>query len=313
VEARVNGVPITTADLDLEFARAIAGATSVPGEEQTRDLELQLLSDMIGNRILLQIAADQQLTATDAEVDLRFSEFRSQYTEERFNELMEAQGSTVEDVRRDMREGLTIDKLINKEITSKISVTQAEIQEFFDANSQSFNLPESYRVSHVLVTPSTELTITNSTGDDAETSEEAAEKAQRLLPEIQGGRDFATVARESSEDPSTANVGGDLGFQPLEALAGVDPALADAVSGIRVGETYPRLVATQFGYHILKLVDRDPGGQKDLSDPRVEAQIRQVIFNRRDQLLRAAFFETIRNQAEVENFLARRILDEAGQ
>lgn len=312
VVARVNGVDITAGDLDAQFARAIAGAEGGPGEEQTLNLKLQLLTDMIGNQILLQLAAEAELTATDAEVDVRFNEFRSQYTEERFSELLSQQKATVEDVRRDMRESLTIEKLINKEITSRISVSQAEIEEFYNANVERFDLPESFRVSHILVTPTVDLTITNSTGDDASTSEEAAEKAQRLFRVIQGGEDFATVARQYSEDPTTATVGGDLGFQPMQALRGVDPAFGDAVAQIRVGETFPRVVATEFGYHVLKLVDRDPGGQKDLTDARIEAQIRQTIFDQRDQTLRAAFFETVRNQAEIRNYFAERILDAAG-
>lgn len=313
VAARVNGVDISMERLDSEFARAVAGADSVPGPEQSQELKLQLLSDMIGNEVLLQLAAESGLTATDAEVDVQFTEFRNQYTEERFQELLDQQGATIDDVRQDMRDSLTIEKLINKEITSKITVSEAEIREFYSANVDSFNLPEGFHVAHILVTPERDLTITNSTGDDAQTSEEAATKAQRLLRDIRGGLDFAVVARQYSEDPTTAPSGGDLGFQSLETLAGVAQPLADAVAQMRVGETYPQVVATQFGYHLLKLIDQDPGGQKDLSDPQVEAQVRQMIFNQRDQILRSAFFETVRNDSDVQNFFARRILEQAGQ
>ena len=312
VVARVNGFDITADELEAEFARAIAGSDPPPGEEQSESIRLQLLSDMIGNRILLQLAAESELTATDAEVDVRYNEFKNQYTEERFSELLAEQRATVEDVREDMRRGLTIEKLINKEITSRITVSQAEIEEFYNANVERFDLAPSFQVAHILVTPAPDATITNRTGDDAVTAEQAAEKAQMLLREIQGGQDFAVVAREYSEDPSTAANGGDLGFQTLDSLAGAGTALADAVSQMRVGETFPRVVATEFGYHIVKLIDQDPGGQKDLTDPQIEAQIRQVIFNQRDQILRAAFFETVRNQSDVQNFFAERILEEAG-
>ena len=310
VVARVNGVDVTASQLDAQFAQAVMGADPQPNPEQTQDLKLQLLSDMIGNEVLLQLAAESQLTATDGEVEVQFIEFRSQYTEERFAELLEEQQTTVDDVRQDIRETLTIEKLINKEITSKITVSEAEIQEFYDANVESFDLPEGFRVAHILVTASPDLTITNSTGDDAETPEEAAAKAQRLLRDIQGGLDFAIIAQQYSEDPTTALTGGDLGMQTMDALAGA--GLANAVAQMRVGETFPQVVATDFGYHLLKLIDQDQGGQKDLSDPQVEAQVRQLIFNGRDQILRAAFFETIRNQADVQNFFAQRILEEAG-
>lgn len=314
VVARVNGVDITEEQLETEFARAIAGADTLPQEnEQVQELKLQLLSDMINSEILLQLAADQDLTATDAEVDVQFNEFRSQYTDERFQDLLAEQGSTVEDVRDDMRQGLTIEKLINKEITSRISVSQAEIEAFYSANVDSFNVPEGFHVLQIMVTPQRDLTITNSTGDDATTTEEAAEKAQRLLRQIRvDGQDFGVMARQFSEDPNTAMAGGDLGFQSMDSLAGYDPAIGNAIAQMRVGETFPRVVPSQYGYHILKLVDQDPGGQKDLSDPQVEAQARQVIFNLRDQLLRSAYFETVRNQARIENFYARRVLEGVG-
>ena len=138
-------------------------------------------------------------------------------------------------------------------------------------------------------------------------------KAARLLKEIQSGRDFATVAKESSEDPSSGPAGGDLNFQPLQAIENIDPRLAQAVQKMRTGETYPQVIETRFGFHIVKLLEKDPGGQKDLADPRVQANVRQTIFNRKDQTLKNAFSEAARNKATVTNYLAQRILDNAGK
>ena len=312
VAARVNGVDITNAELERQFASRVQGAEPPPAEEEAEDLKLQLLNELISNEILMQLAAEGELTATDAEVDVQFNQFKSQYSEERFQQLLEEQGTTSADLREEMRISLTIDKLVNKEITSKISVSDAEIEDFYNKNTESFNLPETFRVAHLLVTPVADADITNLEGDDATTPEEARQKAARLLRDIQGGQDFATVARQFSEDPTSAPNGGDLGFQPIDAIGGLDPALADAVLQLRVGEALARVVETRFGFHVVKLLERDAGGQKDLTDPRVEAQIRQLIFNRRDQTLKAAFFETARNRSTIENFMAQRILASAG-
>ena len=312
VVARVDGVDITNEDLDKEFESRVQGADPAPSEEEIEDLKLQLLSELINNEVLLQLAADAALTATDAEVDVKFNEFKSQFTEERFQEVLDEQKLTTSDLREQMRTQLTIEKLVNKEITSKISVSETEIEDFFNKNKESFNLPETFRVAHVLITPVEEPQINNTEGDDAKTPEEANAKAQRLLRQIQGGGDFATLARQLSEDPTSAPLGGDLNFQPIDAIAGVDPALAEATLQMRVGETYPRVVETRFGYHILKLLEKDAGGQKDLTDPRVQAQIRQLIFDRKDQMLKGAFFEIARNNASIQNFFAQRILERAG-
>lgn len=313
VVARVNGKDITTTELEKQVQVQLNGAEQPPSPEEQEDLKLQVLNQLINNQILLEQATAANLNATDAEVDVKFNEFKSQYTEEKFKELLKDQKMTVDDIRNELRKSITIDKLVNKEITSKISVTDAEIKAFYDKNKDSFNLPESYHIAHILVTPVADPDLHNANNDDAKTPEEAKAKSAKLLKEIQGGKDFATVAKESSEDPSSGPNGGDLNFQPLQAIENIDPRLAQSVQKMKVGETYPQVIETRFGFHILKLIEKDPGGQKDLTDPRVQANVRQQIFNRKDQTLKNAFSEASRNKATVVNYLAQRILDNAGK
>ena len=313
VVARVNGKDIRTAELEKLFQNRLNSAEQRPSADEAQEAKLQLLNQMINDQILLEMASSGGLSATDAEVDVKFNEFKSQYTEEKFQELLKDQKMTVDEIRAELRRSITIDKLINKEITSKISVSEAEIKNFYDKNKESFNLPESYHISHILVTPVADPELHNGKNDDAKSADEARTKASRLLREVQSGQDFSTIARDYSEDPSSAAAGGDLNFQPLQAIENIDPRLAQAVQRMKTGETFPQVIETRFGFHILKLLEKDAGGQKDLSDPRVQAQVRQVIFNRKDQTLKAAFSEIARNKATVSNFLAERILGSAGK
>jgi peptidyl-prolyl cis-trans isomerase SurA len=313
VVARVNGKDITASQLDKQVQLQLNGSEQPSSPEELQDLKLQVLNRMINDQILLEHAAAANLSASDAEVDVKFNEFKSQYTEEKFQELLKQQKMTVEDIRSEFRKNITIDKLVNKEITSKISVTDGEIKDYYEKNKESFNLPESYHIAHILVTPVADPDLHNGKNDDARTPDEARQKAARLLKEVQSGRDFAVVAKESSEDPSSGPAGGDLNFQPLQAIENIDPRLSQAVQKMRVGETFPQVIETRFGFHILKLLEKDPGGQKDLSDPRVQANVRQMIFNRKDQTLKNAFSEAARNKATVVNYLAQRILDTAGK
>ena len=313
VVARINTKDITATELDKQVQVQLNGAALPTAPEELQDLKLQVLSRMINDQILLEQAAAANLSASDAEVDVRFTEFKGQYTEEKFQELLKEQKMTVEDIRNEMRKSITIDKLVNKEITSKISVTDAEIKGFYDKNKESFNLPESYHIAHILVTPVPDQEMANEKKDDAKTPDDARQKAARLLKDVQSGRDFGVVARESSEDPSSAPAGGDLQFQPLQAIENIDPRLMQSVQRLRVGETFPAVIETRFGFHILKLLEKDAGGQKDLTDPRVQANVRQTIFGRKDQTLKNAFSEAARNKATVVNYLAQRILDSAGK
>ena len=313
VVARVNGKDITTTQLEKQVQTRLNGAEQPPSAEEQQDLKLQVLNQLINDQILLEQAAAANLNATDAEVDVKFNEFKSQYTEEKFKDLLKEQKMTIDDIRNELRKSITIDKLVTKEITSKISVTDAEIKNFYDKNKDSFNLPESYHIAHILVTPVADPDLHNGKSDDAKSAEEAKQKAARLLKEVQGGRDFGAVAKDYSEDPSSGPNGGDLNFQPLQAIENIDPRLAQSVQKMRTGETFPQVIETRFGFHIVKLLDKDAGGQKDLSDPRVQGQVRQVIFNRKDQTLKNAFSEAARNKATVMNYLAQRILENAGK
>ena len=313
VVARVNGKDITASQLEKQVQSRLNGSDQPRSSEEQQDLKLQVLNQLIIDQILLETASAAGLSATDAEVDVKFNESKSQYTEEKFQDLLKEQKVTVDDLRSELRKSITIEKLVNKEITSKISVTDAEIKNFYDKNKQSFNLPESYHIAHILVTPVADPDLHNGKNDDAKSPEEAKVKAARLLKEVQGGMDFGTVAKEYSEDPSSGPAGGDLAFQPLQAIENIDPRLTQAVQKMRTGETFPQVIETRFGFHILKLLEKDAGGQKDLTDPRVQQQVRKVIFDRKDQTLKSAFSEVARNKATVVNYLAQRILETAGK
>src|SRR5215510_10368774 len=162
VVARVNGKDITAAQLDKQVQVQLQGAEQPASTEEMQDLKLQVLNRMINDQILLEQAASSTLSASDAEVDVKFNEFKSQYSEEKFTDLLKEQKMTVDDIRAELRKNITVDKLVNKEITSKISVTDAEIKAFYDKNKDSFNLPESYHIAHILVTPVADAELNNS-------------------------------------------------------------------------------------------------------------------------------------------------------
>jgi len=225
--------------------------------------------------------------------------------------MLQAQKVKVEDIKADMRKNLTLEKLITKEITSRINVSEAEISDVFEKNKESFNLPEGYHLRWIIVTPGAGQ-VNNAKKDDAKTPAEAQAKAARLLRDIQGGQDFALVARDWSEDPDSAPNGGDLSFRSLADLEKIDPKLKAAVQRLKVGESSP-LIETGYGFLIIKLLERDLGGQKDLSNAQVQAQIRQAIFSQKEQMLRAVFSEVSRNNAQVKNYLAERLLETGGK
>src|SRR5437870_1458373 len=134
VVARVNGKEITMAELEKQFQLRTSSEQAPPSQEEVQDLKLQLLNQMINDHILLEMAAQTGLTATDAEVEVKLNELKTQGTEEQFQQMLKQQKMSVDDLKTEYRKQITLDKLVNKEITSKISVSEAEIKSFYDKN-----------------------------------------------------------------------------------------------------------------------------------------------------------------------------------
>ena len=121
-----------------------------------------------------------------------------------------------------------------------------------------------------------------------------------------------------SEDAETSGSGGDLGFTPESGLARTDPSTRDAVLKLKAGQYSSPITIIDprtkqlFGFQIVKLISKEPAGQRDFSDPRVQQAIRAQLQDHREQLLKAAYYEVSRNQAKVENYYAEKVLESNG-
>jgi peptidyl-prolyl cis-trans isomerase SurA len=134
---------------------------------------------------------------------------------------------------------------------------------------------------------------------------------------LDSGEDFATVAMNYSEQTETSANGGDLGFIPESSLKG-DKTAWDAITKLKPGQYTTPLAAADpqsgkvYGYRIIKMISKEPAGQRELADPRVQQAIREQLRDRREQLLKAAYYESLHNNASIENYLADDILKNSG-
>jgi peptidyl-prolyl cis-trans isomerase SurA len=253
------------------------------------------------------------LTATPEDVEARLAEMKAPYTEEQFNQKLQANHTTLDNVKHDLRRSLTIDKLINKEINSKVTVSDADVASYYNQHKADFDLIETrYHLAVIRVTDVPSQQPVNLQGSKATTDAEAKKKIQALKNRLDAGEDFGTLAMNYSEDSETSSNGGDMGFH-YESEMRSDPSVFAAVTKLKAGQVtdiMPLLDGTKkpVGYAIYKLQSREPAGQRDLNDPAVQAAIRQQLREGRSQLLKSAYFEMLRDQAKVENFFAELIL-----
>lgn len=313
VAATVNDRPITYEELERYYKSQFPGGPEQPSDEQVWYQKLELLRVLIDNEIMLQLAEKQGLLAVDADVDAKINELRAGATQEEFQKQLQARNLTLEDLRAQLRRDLSIQKLFNKEITSHITITDKEVADFYEANKASFNLPEEqFHIAQILVTPYPDPNVRNLKNDKAQNDLEARKKIEMIAARLRAGEDFAMLAQNYSEDPNTASSGGDFGFIPASALEKADVELRKILLSLKPGQVSP-IIKTQEGYRILRLISREPAGQRQLQDPRVQQTIRETLLNRKDQLLKAAYYEVARNQARVVNYLAQRVVQTKGK
>ncbi len=318
VVATVNGKEIMRADLDRVYQANLGDTPQKPSPEEANIRRLNLLHGMIADEIVQQRAAKLNLTASDEDVNAKLTEFKAPYTQEDFDRRLKQSNMTLDDLKRDIRRQLTREKLINKEIESKINVTDAEISGYYNAHKAEFNQIEpQYHLAQILVTTAPSQQPANLQNNKASGDADAKRKIQALHNRLESGEDFSSVAMNFSEDSSTAANGGDMGFIPESSLKGV-PVVYDAISKLKPGQfsdIIPAMDANHKiqGYAIYKFISREPAGQRELSNPSVRQSIHTQLHNNRAQMLQSAYFERLQNDAKIHNYLADQIFKEGAQ
>jgi peptidyl-prolyl cis-trans isomerase SurA len=313
VWAVVNGKEIKRADVDKYYRTRVNPEGQEPSQEEALSLKLNVLDELINNEILLERAKKLNLEASDGEVEDKFTELKSPYTEDEFQRQLKERNVSVSDLKSDLRRQLSITKLLNREVVAKISITDQDVSEFYNSNKAQFNVAEpQYRIAQIVVTPRKEPQIRNRKNDDATNEAEAQRKVKMLMDRLNSGADFAQLAMDYSEDMNSAATGGDLGYVPESALNQSDPMLKKMVIGMKPGQVSQPL-ALKEGYRILKLVTRESPGQRNIADPQVQQTIRDTLRNRKEQLLRSAYLAIARDEARVRNYLAEQVVEAAGK
>jgi peptidyl-prolyl cis-trans isomerase SurA len=304
----VDGREITKDDVEKSYRGSLNPAAPAPSEEEALNAKLTILDQLINQDILQARAKTLAVEPTDAEVDKAFAERKGSVTDEAFNLELSQRGFTVDDIKRGIRREMAVQKVIEKEVTSKIAVTDQDITTFFEQNRAQFNLPETqFRLAQIVVSPVRDPEVRNRMGDDASTPADAARKAQMLTERLRAGGDFSALAMDFSEDPQSAPQGGDLGFIPMSALNQVPAELRTAVLRMQPGNI--QTLTINGGHTIIMLLAREEAGQRDLNSPSVKDRIREMLQTRRQQTLQNAYVTLARNEARVNNLLAKQIVD----
>ncbi|MDD2318744.1 MAG: peptidylprolyl isomerase [Geobacteraceae bacterium] len=288
IVAKVNGTSITREELDraMKFMLAQSQTKQELTAEQKKNAESAVLDQLISAELLYQ--AGKKLTISDIEkqVDSQVSEGRSKFpTQEAYDTALKKSGLTEKNIKEFARKEIYINNLIETQIASKVTITDADAKKFYDENVDKFKQPETVQASHILIG----VDATASTEDKVK----AKEKAAALLKRAKAGEDFATLAKENSTCPS-AQQGGNLGYFSKGQMV---PEFDTVAFSLKPGEI-SEVVETKFGYHIIKVVDKKPAGTIAFSE--AKADIIKYLKIQKIQQGINELVEKLRKDAKVE-------------
>jgi peptidyl-prolyl cis-trans isomerase C len=286
VAATVDGQNITVAEVQKvaqNFIRQnIPPDSTAEGATNNERIYNTALQRLVEQKVLEKAAVKAGITVADSLVQNRVSQLKAQVGgQESFDDLLKKNGATEADVVHDMHTNMLLGDYFNKVMEENPTVTDQEIEDYYNAHPETFGPDSQVHASHILVKVDQNA--------DAATKAKAKAKAQSLLAKLKGGADFATLAKENSEDPGSGSRGGDLGwFERGRMVAPFDSAAfalePDQLSGI---------VQTQFGYHIIKVHER---GRK-LAD--VTGDIRNYLSQQKGQERFRALVDSLKAESKI--------------
>src|SRR5260370_4237113 len=189
--ATVDGRKIFRTDVDKYYDNNVASAQQAPAGEQATALGLNILHQMIDDEILMRRAEKLGLLATEEEVDRKYNEYKSPFSQEEFDKRLKDKKITLTDFKRDIRRSITVDKVMNKEVASKINVTDQDITDYYKAHKGEFNLIEpTYHLAQIMVTPSPNPQAHNQ-NDKAQNEPQARKKIQMISNHLDSCEKFA--------------------------------------------------------------------------------------------------------------------------
>ena len=288
VLARVNGETVSKTDFDRAVS-ALEARNGGPVPPAQRDrIFRDVLDQLVDYKLLVQESRTRKIAATDAEVDERVKEIQKNFpSEDAFNQMLASRKTTIDQVRADIRQDITVQKLIANEITAdKTAVKPEQVTDFYAKNPDQFKQPERVRASHILIMVPEKA--------DAATKAAARAKADDILKEVKAGKDFAALAKEHSQDPGSAQNGGDLGFFQQGQMVGPFNDVAFKLAPGSVSD----LVETQFGFHIIKVAEKQTGRTVPLEE--VRPQLEQYLERQNREHQTDAFVNGLKAKGKVE-------------
>ena len=292
--AVVNGSVITQAKFDREMriAQRRSSSTGKPlTDSQLSAIKKETLEQLIDRELLYQESQKKGIKVDETAVKEQLETLKKRFpSEAEFKNALSKMNLSEAGVKSEFARGMAIQKLIDKEFVQKVTVSDKEVKAYYDSNPDLFKQPGQVRASHILVKVDPR--------GDASQKAEARKKIEKIQQKLHKGEDFAALAKEFSQCPSSAK-GGDLGYFKRGQM--VKP-FEEAAFALNSGEASD-IVETRFGYHLIKVVDKKPKSTITYED--VKDKLGQYLKQEKVKKEVSLYIEKLKQKAKIERFLNR--------
>ncbi|MDT8391506.1 MAG: peptidylprolyl isomerase [Lentisphaeria bacterium] len=289
IVVRVNDIELTEQEAqnraNMQLQRMAAQVPPQQLQAMVPRVSQQVVNDFIAQTLLSQEAEKQTIDIDDETVTAELKKIEARLPEGKtLEEAAAAQGVSLDEVKKDIRRDMAIQKLLDEKMPKDIAVTDEDVKAFYEANLDKMRKPESAQASHILI----------EVEDMNDTAAKTAAKAEidAIKKELDAGADFAALAKEKSGCPSGQR-GGDLG--PFGRGQMVKP-FEDAAFSQAIGVIGP-VVETNFGYHIIKVTGRQDAETASLDE--VSANIKRHLESQKKSQAFNEYIDTLKKDATI--------------
>ena len=291
IAAVVNDEIITIREFKSEYdmvARDVEKKEGPLSAEAAKKLRSDVLNSLVDKALVRQKIRELNIVISAEELNQSIEEVKRQnkMSQEALVSALLAQNITFDQYRAQLKEQLERLRLMSQEVKAKVQVSEREIREYYESNSALYTEKPTFRARHIF------LKIKKNASNDE--LKNVMAKAANAISEAKSNSDFASIARQYSEDPGAAKDGGDLGtFKKGDML----PEIESTVLKMNPGEI-SELISTPTGFHIIKLEEKNAGRMKPLDS--VKASIEEILYRKKSEERFKQWADDLRKGATIE-------------
>lgn len=291
VVAQVNGENISGDVISRELKKAAQQykKRGMPlNADQEKAAAKKLIDDEIGRTLLVLKAKESGISITREMMDERIKKVKAKFRSDAiFEHKLADMGMTLDQYKAELETDLYMDQIINKDIESKIQISENEALDYYEKNKTKFTSPEKVRASIIL------LKFNPTKGKAGE--QKILKKFESILEQLRNGTDFSALAKKYSQD-SLASKGGDLGYFTRKQML---PAFSDRAFKMKKGEI-SNIFRTGHGFHVLKVTDKKSAGTSPFENEK--ENIKSLLIKKKSSVATKEYIETLKKQAKIKNY-----------